>query len=65
MSDRNWTPTSSLLPDEGKVVETMSAGGQVQNLKRLGKLWFFPDGSMYVYYEVAFWRALNAVEDRS
>lgn len=35
---------------EGVVVDTISPGGIQQPLKRQGRLWFFPDGLMYVYY---------------
>jgi hypothetical protein len=28
----------------------------VTKLKRSGNLWFFPDGSMYVYYTPTHWR---------
>ena len=30
-----------------------------QRLKRRGKLWFFPDMSMYVYYAPTHWRPLK------
>jgi len=47
-------------PPQGKVVETaiIDARGErnTQKLKRVGRLWFIPDGSMYVYYEPNFWR---------
>lgn len=32
----------------------------VQKLKRKGRLWFFPDGSMYVYYTPTHWRQLHS-----
>lgn len=53
-----WNVTEETLPDEGVVVDTVSAGGAQQHLKRSGGLWFLPDGSMYVYYTPRFWRAL-------
>ena len=56
MTSRNWTRVTDCLPEEGKVVETISTKGLQQDLKRSGRLWFVPDGSVYVYYEVAFWR---------
>lgn len=31
-----------------------------QKLKRRGRLWFFPDDSMYVYYQPTHWRAPSA-----
>lgn len=52
----NWKYTSHELPGEGVVVETASEGGLHQLLKRKGKLWFYPDGSMYVYYTPVAWR---------
>ena len=51
-----WKRTEAELPEEGQVVETLSPGGLQQTLKRQGALWFFPDGSMYVYYQPAYWR---------
>lgn len=51
-----WTPVSQSLPPEGVVVDTISPGGLQQQLKRKGSLWFFPDGSTYVYYTPQFWR---------
>ena len=43
------------LPPDGELVNTLSPGGLQQLLKRQGRLWFVPDGSMYVYYVPAFW----------
>ena len=53
-----WQPAHS-APD-GVVVETKihdgdGARNQTQ-LKRSGNLWWFPDGSMYVYYRPTHWR---------
>jgi hypothetical protein len=36
-----------------------------QLLKRNGNLWFFPDGSMYVYYWPTHWKLPTLSEDRS
>lgn len=55
----NWTRTDKQLPPEGVVVETISEGGQQQPLRLQGRLWFLPDGSMYVYYVPTFWRPLE------
>jgi len=52
----NWSLTKNVLPDEGIVVETISEGGQQVKLKRQGRLWFYPDGSMYVYYTPSMWK---------
>lgn len=59
--DRNWTPTRDYLPPEHVVVETMTENGAVNDLKRIGRLWFLPDGSMYVYYTPVLWRQPNPV----
>lgn len=54
-----WTRTDKALPPEGQVVETISEGGVQQKLRRVGDLWFFPEGDMYVYYNITFWRPLT------
>lgn len=57
---RDWIRCSAQLPTEGVPVETKidDAKGvrNVSDLMRQGRLWFFPDGSMYVYYEPTHWR---------
>ncbi len=62
---RRWNRTQEILPEEGKVVLTMISdiGGERnrQQLKRQGRLWFYPDGSMYVYYSPTHWS--DEVED--
>ncbi len=35
-----------------------------QPLKRIGRLWFYPDSSMYVYYTPTHWTLLTTAEDR-
>lgn len=57
----NWHKTTDSLPPEGLVVMTkIDTGiGGVRNMQRLklqGNLWFYPDGSMYVYYTPTHWR---------
>lgn len=59
--------TQVVNPPDGKVVMTKidDAKGcrNEQLLKRQGRLWFFKDGSMYVYYTPTHWKeATNAVE---
>ena len=55
----DWHPIATAPADE--VVETkLDDGRGVRNvalLKRRGRLWFFPDDSMYVYYAPTHWRA--------
>lgn len=58
----NWVKTSNRLPPGGLDVETKiydeHGERNVQVLQRKGRLWFFPDGSMYVYYTPTHWREL-------
>lgn len=53
-----WQPIST-APDR-TVVETKiddeKGVRNEQTLKRIGNLWFYPDGSMYVYYMPTHWR---------
>lgn len=55
-----WVCTACDLPPDGAVVQTKIDDGNgcrnEQDLKRQGRLWFFPDGSMYVYYVPTHWR---------
>lgn len=60
-----WIPVTSGLPPIGQVVDTKIDDRQgVRNVQRLkrggtnGSLWFFADGSMYVYYQPTHWRPL-------
>jgi hypothetical protein len=59
----DWIRCATRLPENGAVVETKidDAHGvrNVAKLKRLGRLWFFSDGSMYIYYTPTHWRALS------
>lgn len=54
-----WNNVVVLAPD-GEVVETKidDEHGERNHalLKRRGRLWFFPDMSMYVYYTPTHWR---------
>lgn len=55
----SWSSDPSESP-EGVVVETKIHDNfgcrNVQLLCRRGRLWFVPDGSMYVYYQPTHWR---------
>ena len=56
-----WIKTNDELPPEGVEVETKIDDGikdsprNLQKLVRKGRLWFFPDMSMYVYYVPSHW----------
>jgi hypothetical protein len=61
----NWIETSRMLPPIGKIVDTkIDREGDVSNewqLKRggeNGRLWFFPEGGMYVYYTPTHWKSI-------
>lgn len=56
---RNWHMIEHSLPDEGIEVEVISPGGIETTLKRNGRLWFDPDGSMYMYWTPMFWREIE------
>jgi len=58
-----WISVDKELPPHGITVETKvddSKGVRnEQKLKLLHRLWFIPDGSMYVYYAPTHWRPLT------
>lgn len=55
-----WVSVEDKLPDEDLVVRTkihdLDGERNDQELKRYGRLWFFPDGSTHVYYTPTHWR---------
>ena len=60
-----WQPIETA--PEGEVVMTAIIDGEQRNtadLVRKGRLWFFPDMSMYVYYTPTHWRR-SASQNRS
>lgn len=54
----DWNRVDQKLPAKGVVVDTISPGGLESKLMLIDGLWFFPDGSMYVYYVPEFWRSV-------
>lgn len=58
-----WIPVTQSLPPNGVLVDTKidDASGcrNEQPLKRSDRLWFVPEGDMYVYYEPTHWRYHN------
>lgn len=48
--------TAKQLPPEGVTVEARDSVGHVQKLRRQGRLWFYPNMSMYVYFIPKSWR---------
>lgn len=54
----NWQPISTA--PENEVVDTKiddhDGERNIQKMKRMGNLWWLPDGSMYVYYTPTHWK---------
>jgi hypothetical protein len=61
-TDRAWWRTDEVPAPEGIIVDTKISdiGGERnhQRLFRKGRLWYFDDGSMYVYYTPTHWSEL-------
>lgn len=59
----DWIEVSKQLPQSGEIVETKIDDWQgvrnEQKLKLINRLWFFPDGSMYVYYSPTHWKPIG------
>jgi hypothetical protein len=61
----NWKPVST-APDGVEVWTKIDDAEGCRNeatLRRSGRLWFFPNGSMYVYYTPTHWREILDRED--
>lgn len=55
-----WNRVEDSLPTPGEVVKTISPGGiEAELMYDKSGLWFFPDGSMYVYYTPQFWKRMG------
>lgn len=56
-----WIPITDELPPENEVVLTKIDDERgcrnEQKLMRRGRLWWTPDGEMYVYYTPTHWQA--------
>lgn len=59
MMNENWIAVAEKLPPKGKVVMTKiddkDGVRNVQELYYSSNLWWFPSGSMYVYYTPTHW----------
>lgn len=54
----DWQTTDT-APENVEVMTKIDDADGVRNeftLKRSGNLWFYPDGSMYVYYTPTHWK---------
>jgi hypothetical protein len=60
MNKDPWISVEDRVPPVGVVIETkVDRGNGVTNEQKLvfdNPLWFFPDHSMYVYYQPTHWR---------
>lgn len=60
MNRIGWNPIETA--PENVLVETMisdeSGDRNLSTLRRSGRLWFVPDGKMYVYYAPTHWREI-------
>jgi hypothetical protein len=59
-----WQPIA-LAPDNEVVMTKIDDENGTRNeqaLKRRGRLWFFPDGRMYVYYTPTHWMPLPGTQ---
>lgn len=60
-TERPWNPI--ITAPDGEIIETKIDDGKgvrnIRKLKRSGSLWWFPDGSMYVYYTPTHWRPVK------
>ena len=56
-----WIKCKNALPKDGVEVMTkiddQRGSRNETKLKRHGRLWFFPDMSMYVYYDPTHWKS--------
>jgi hypothetical protein len=51
-----WQYTEQCKPPENVLLDTTNSQGDVSQLKRIGNLFFVPDGTMCVYYVPKMWR---------
>ena len=58
MNENEWRPVAT-APEKVVIETKIDEGGRIRNiqtLKRVGNLWWFPDMSMYCYYRPTHWR---------
>ena len=56
MADQEWHTPRDHPPEDGQAVSWLdSSGAQTDGWYR-GRLWWFADWSMYVYYEPILWK---------
>jgi hypothetical protein len=59
-----WLEIDSAPENEVVLTKIDAARGcrNEQTLKRRGRLWWFPDGAMYVYYTPTHWKPVSGRE---
>jgi len=56
-----WKPAST-VPEDTVVMTLIADENGVRNEQQMryrNRLWWFPDGSMYVYYKPTHWKPIN------
>jgi len=56
MFQSEWYNVNDEEPFEGSLVEVVTPGDNVKDLKYSGGLWWLPDMSIYVYFVPVKWR---------
>lgn len=57
MAEKMWNETSRWMPPIGTVVEVLHGDKKtISKLKYDGRMWWTPDGAMYVYWNPTLWR---------
>lgn len=59
MAEAYWHNTREVKPPEGELVDVITEGGDHRQLVWGQNLWFLPDLSMYVYFEVSSWSRIT------
>lgn len=59
MAEKVWHNAREVKPHEGELVDVITEGGDQRQLVWKHNLWFLPDLSMYVYFEVSSWSEIG------
>lgn len=59
MAEKVWHNAREVKPPEGVLVDVITDGGDKRRLVSHRNLWFLPDLSMYVYFEVSSWSEIE------
>ncbi len=50
-----WIKTIKRLPDNDRIVRTISNNGRYESLRYLNGRWYWPDQASYIYYTPEYW----------